>query len=333
MIMASIPIVPQLLQESALCNGDSVHKANYTEHDRSVLCDIDPDLNYYYHNNSIKSEYYTEKQFNNTFSDNNNLSILHLNIRSVPLHFSEFLCYLDTLDIEFKIIALSETGINNHYAVYNITPYNLEMDHRHTRRGGGVSLYIHNILQYKIRKDLVIGDVVNSVFIEIIRSSTNTKNNVICGCVYRPPFMSVKIFNELLELFFSKLQSENKYVYITGDFNVNTLTQPSCNLATQEFKNIFSSNFYSTLIQKPTRITEHSATLIDNIYCNVPELSSNSAAGILKVSISDHYAIFCILKYATIQDKTKIVNKIKDCEKILPHLLHDLTMKIGTSFL
>ena len=315
MIMASIPIVSQLLQESALGNGDSVHKANYTEHDRSVLCDIDPDLNYYYHNNSIKSEYYTEKQFNNTFSDNNNLSILRLNIRSVPLHFSEFLCYLDTLDLEFKIIALSETGINNHHAVYNITHYNLEMDHRHKRRGGGVSLYIHNILQYKIRKDLVIGDVVNSVFIEIIRSSTNTKNNVICGCVYRPPFMSVKFFNELLELFFSKLQSEKKYVYITGDFNVNILTQPNCSLATQDFKNIFSSNFYSPLIQKPTRITEHSATLIDNIYCNVPELSSNSAAGILKVSISDHYAIFCILKYATIQDKTKIVKQRNFGEK------------------
>ena len=106
-----------------------------------------------------------KKQLNNTFSDNNNLSIFHLNIRSLPLHFSEFLCYLDTLDLEFKIIALSETGINNHHAVYNITHYNLEMDHRQKRRGGGVSLYIHNVIQYKIRKDLVIGDVVNSVFI------------------------------------------------------------------------------------------------------------------------------------------------------------------------
>ena len=64
MIMASIPIVSQLLQESARCNGDSVHKANYTEHDRSLLCDIHPDLYYYYHNNSIKSEYYTEKTHN-----------------------------------------------------------------------------------------------------------------------------------------------------------------------------------------------------------------------------------------------------------------------------
>ena len=48
--MARIPIVYQLLQESALCNGDSVHKTNYTKCDRSVLCDIDPDINYYYPN-------------------------------------------------------------------------------------------------------------------------------------------------------------------------------------------------------------------------------------------------------------------------------------------
>ena len=50
MNMASIPIISQLLQESTLCNVDSVHKANYTKHDQSVLCDIDPDLNY---NNNI----------------------------------------------------------------------------------------------------------------------------------------------------------------------------------------------------------------------------------------------------------------------------------------
>ena len=116
------------------------------------------------------------------------------------------------------------------------------MDSRHKRRGGGVSIYIHNIIKYKIRTVLVISDVVNSVFIDIIRSSTNTKHNVICGCVYRPPFMSVKFFNELLELFFCKLQYEKKYIYITGDLNVNTLTQPNCTLATQEFKDIFSSN-------------------------------------------------------------------------------------------
>ena len=42
--------------------------------------------------------------------------------------------YIKKLDLEFKIIALSETGIHKHHAVYNITHYNLEMDYRHKRR-------------------------------------------------------------------------------------------------------------------------------------------------------------------------------------------------------
>ena len=55
---------------------------------------------------------------------------MHLNIRSVPLHFTELLCYLDNLDIEFKIIALSETALNNTHTIYSIPSYNCEMDYR-----------------------------------------------------------------------------------------------------------------------------------------------------------------------------------------------------------
>ena len=40
-------------------------------------------------------------------------------------------------------------------------------------------------------------------------------------CVYRPPFMSLKLFNEHLACVLDALQGESKYVYITGDFNVN----------------------------------------------------------------------------------------------------------------
>ena len=109
------------------------------------------------------------------------------------------------------------------------------------------------------------GDV-NSVFIEIPKTSFNTKCNVICGCVYRPPFMSVKSFNVQLNGMLGKLQHENKHVYITGDFNVNILPHIKSSLDRQDFMNIFSSSFFAPLITKPTRVTDHSATLIDNIY-------------------------------------------------------------------
>ena len=62
-----------------------------------------------------------------------------------------------------------------------------------------------------------------------------------------------------------RLQHENKYVYIAGDFNVNVLPHVRGSLATQDFKNLFAAIFFCPLINKPTRITDHSATLIDNI--------------------------------------------------------------------
>ena len=103
-----------------------------------------------------------------------NFSIFHLNIRSVISHFRELLGYLDTLDITFKVIGLSETAINETSIRYDIPRYNCEIDFRSARNGGGVSLYILDTLQYKLRNDLQLGGEVNSVFIEIFKASSNT---------------------------------------------------------------------------------------------------------------------------------------------------------------
>ena len=46
------------------------------------------------------------------------------------------------------------------------------------------------------------------------------------------------------------------------------------------------------LINKPTRITSHSATLIDNIFFNALGIIHNS--GIFLNDISDHFLIFTI---------------------------------------
>ena len=189
------------------------------------------------------------------------------------------------------------------------------MDYRAKKKGGGVSLYIHNALQYKIRNDLQLGGEVNSVFIEIFKHTTNTKFNVICGCVYRPPSMSLKEFNKLLSSTFDKMQRESKYVYISGDFNVNIMPHLKGGLSIQEFKNIFSSNFCFPSINKPTRVTNHSASIIDNIYCNVPIQGSDYHAGVLTVSISDHYGIFCINNSSKIHNNNTQIVKRSFCDR------------------
>ena len=175
---------------------------------------IDPDFNYL---NSIKesinSNYYNEITFKNKYKSNSNFSLLHLNIRSVVSHFTEFLCYLDSLNFVFKVIALSETATNATSIKYHIPNYNCEINIRENRKGGGVSLYVHNTFQYKVRTDLQLGGVVNSVCVELLKRNTNSRHNIVCGCVYRPPSMSLSVFNKLLSDMFGKILSKNKHVY------------------------------------------------------------------------------------------------------------------------
>ena len=50
-----------------------------------------------------------------------------------------------------------------------------------------------------------------------------------------------------------------------GDFNIDLLKFES-HSATDGFLNTLGSNFFQPYILQPTRITDHSATLIDNIF-------------------------------------------------------------------
>ena len=98
--------------------------------------------------------------------------------------------FLDNLDIKLKLIALSETWIKPYHIDYNMTHYSFEQDYRQKRRWC-MSIYIHESLQYQLRKDLRIGkdseSIINSLFIEINKLTIGTKYKVIIGCIYRPP--------------------------------------------------------------------------------------------------------------------------------------------------
>ena len=62
---------------------------------------------------------------------------------------------------------------------------------------------------------------------------------------------------------------------------------------TGEFLDKLYANNILPIITKPTRPTDHTATLIDHIYTNC---SQNFIAGILTVDITDHLPIFCLVR-------------------------------------
>ena len=81
-----------------------------------------------------------------------------------------------------------------------------------------------------------------------------------------------------------------------GDYNIDLLNIESHG-PTSDYNDTMYSNGFIPLITRPTRITNSSATLIDNIFTN--QLSSQfgeSFQGILLTDISDHYPVFYIAK-------------------------------------
>jgi hypothetical protein len=94
---------------------------------------------------------------------------------------------------------------------------------------------------------------------------------------------------------------------ISGDFNIDLLKSGS-HSETDEFMNILGTHFFQPHILQPTRITDHSATLIDNIFFN--SLDHFAISGNIINDISDHMANFLIInKFSSLPDNVKIYNR------------------------
>ena len=250
---------------------------------------------------SINTQYYDDQQLRDKLKSNKNISMFHLNIRSIPEHFIELTSYIHRLNIAFKIIGISETWLKPFHTNYIIPNYNIEKDIRVNYRGAGVSLYIHGSLQYKLRNGLKIGndpETINYVFVDVC--TTGTKRNLIIGCIYRPPWVDLSKYNSCMTNTLALLQSENKYICLLGDYNVDISPVAKHNLATEELKNILSSEHFFPFINKPNCESKHTHTIIYNIYCNIPSSVDMCDSGILRPFISDHNAVFCALNNTTV---------------------------------
>ena len=114
---------------------------------------------------------------------------------------------------------------------------------------------------------------------------------VVVSCIYRIPGSPIDTFCETLELNLSDVKSI-KTIFVYGDFNIDLLKHEIHNNTKQFLDTMYSLGLYP-LIDKPTRITDNSTTLIDNIFTN--ELCFNLTSGIN--DISDHLPIFAFCEY------------------------------------
>ena len=96
-------------------------------------------------------------------------------------------------------------------------------------------------------------------------NSKHSKNNL-------KIYTDSSIFIRDMEAMITTLTSENREIYILGDFNYDTFKTSIYQMNSTDSENftniLVRFNMYK-LIHKRTRISPHSASLLDNIYTNM----------------------------------------------------------------
>ena len=130
---------------------------------------------------------------------------------------------------------------------------------------------------------------------EVDKRSADSRHNLIIGCIYSPPWLHLTKFNDLLSTILDIIVKENKMIFLLGDVNVNMAPNIKLSPDAEEFKNIFFSHHLFPLINKPTRKTKHTATVINNnFFCNATSPLDICDVGILRPYLSDHHGIFFV---------------------------------------
>ncbi|XDV33591.1 hypothetical protein PO909_003956 [Leuciscus waleckii] len=248
--------------------------------------DLDPENNFL---NNINNNccYYSDDQFNMNLKSDYGLSIIHFNSRSLYANFLYIKEYLSHLNNPFQVIAISETWLTSEKGVdYELNGYELNYVNRENKKGGGVALYVDRRLKYKIVKNMTINidDVMEIITVEI---NLEKKKKFNCKLCIQSPGSNIEMFMNSMESLFTK--NDQKAVFICGDFNIDLLN-PNKHKLTDEFIDLMFSMSLFPLITKPSRISSHCATLIDNIFTN--RMDNSLKSGLLLNDISDHLPVF-----------------------------------------
>lgn len=220
--------------------------------------------------------------------------------------------YLDVLQFiedstqNIDLIAICETFISSDQSLSSFVfpGYSLEVKNRKSLNRGGLGFLVKMNLNYSIRDDLIvwIEGKIESFCVEL---EIEKKKIIIC-LVYKPPSTRLDEFFEGFDLLMSCMSRSGLDFICMGDFNFNLLDLNGDNL---DFFNYMVSNDLYPLACVPTRISSHSATLIDNVFVSSKFLNSSYAdVGIYPGS--DHLPVIaritCVQKTRSKAKKRKV---------------------------
>jgi len=134
------------------------------------------------------------------------------------------------------------------------------------------------------------------------------------------PESTFKIFFQKLEELLMKLMDSEKHkIIIAGDFNLDVLKHSSTRT---QFFDLLSSYSIKWMINEPTRITNNSATAIDNVLTNLN--AKEIDVSVIHSKLSDHAGQFCKVYMQIKTHNVGLISKRFFTEEALQYFQNDM---------
>ena len=247
----------------------------------------DPDENLVYR---INSRYYSAHELKKLSPANPSFNIIHSNLNGLENKIDLLDKFIKTTKTDIDVICISETSQRENVdfmANIHLDGYNKPFSQGSKTAKGGVAIYTKSNISAFSRDDLnKIDKSFETVWIEI---QIDGSKNIVIGCAYKHPHGNIDDFTDYLTKCLAKINKSNKECYLTGDFNIDLLKYDSHNQSAEFINSLTALSFLPTILQ-PSRITDHSFTLIDNIFSN--NFDNETTSGNILLLLSDHFPQF-----------------------------------------
>ena len=236
------------------------------------------------------------------------LKLCHQNMRSLLPKIDELRIIFNT-NKGMNVIGLSETHLDATISDSEsmIDGYKLyRRDRGNNSRAGGVIFYISESLPAIRRNDLERANI-EGIWTEILQPHAK---GILLGTIYRPPdgsdFLDAN-FMEALDEVLHIASAEEKEVIIMADLNCNFMSGAKSHSETKKLKGIFRAMNFSQLVDKPTRTTRDSQTIIDIIATCQPQNISH--VQVVPTTFCYHDMVGCVRKLHSIKFKPRIIKR------------------------
>jgi hypothetical protein len=215
----------------------------------------------------------------------NQLSLAHVNVQSLNHNYDSVRDVL--LETGFDVFALSETWLGDakNASYYPVDGYRLVAGSSAYTNGAGVAIYVKSAIDCRVvLSDICSGLDIDAICVEL-KIGTET---ILISSLYRHFRCSqIQCISSLDDLF-QALHITGKNFFLLGDINIDLLTRSSI---AKRYEGLLSAHGLFQCINKPTRVTPYSSTLIDHIITNSRQSIAMSDSYF--AAISDHNVVAC----------------------------------------